>query len=63
MNNKIQAQVNDWKLYSSYMEVPQALISLYLGPLSGNNISNLSSVQLHHRADNEEIFLDISRYF
>ena len=37
MNNKIQAQVNDWKLYSSYMEVPQALISLYLGPLSGNN--------------------------
>ena len=56
MNNKIQAQVNDWKLYSSYMEVPQALISLYLGPLSGNNISNLSSVQLHHGAN-------IFRYF
>ena len=46
MNNKIQAQVNDWKLYSSYMEVPQALISLYLGPLSGNNIYHLIFVQI-----------------
>ena len=34
LNNKVQSQVNDWLLYSRYMEIPQSIVSLYLGPIS-----------------------------
>ena len=35
-NNDVQAEVNKYKLYANYfVDVPQILISLYLGPLSG----------------------------
>ena len=35
-NNKVQATVNSYQLYGRYIDdVPQMLISLYLGPLSG----------------------------
>ena len=36
LNNQVQAKVNDWQLYMRYMEVIPSLISLYLGPISGN---------------------------
>ena len=26
--------MNDWLLYSRYMEIPQSIVSLYLGPIS-----------------------------
>ena len=34
LNNKVQQTVNNYKLYANYMDVPQVLVSLYLGPLS-----------------------------
>ena len=40
-NNAVQAQVNLYKLYANYMDdLPQILISLYLGPLSGSIKNN-----------------------
>ena len=35
INSKVQKQVNDYQLYSRYMEIPQSIVSLFLGPLSG----------------------------
>ena len=35
-NDKVQATVNNYQLYGRYIDdIPQMLISLYLGPLSG----------------------------
>ena len=34
LNNKVQQTVNNYKLYANYMDVPQVLVCLYLGPLS-----------------------------
>ena len=40
-DNAVQAQVNLYKLYANYMDdLPQILISLYLGPLSGSIKNN-----------------------
>ena len=36
LNNQVQAKVNDWQLYKNYMYMPSSLVSLYLGPLSGD---------------------------
>ena len=46
-NNQVQAEVNKFKLYGNYIDdVPQMLISLYLGPLSGNTQANKSLQKL-----------------
>ena len=34
LNGRVQETVNNYKLYANYMDVPQVLVSLYLGPLS-----------------------------
>ena len=37
-NNEVQVMVNNFKLYGNYIDdIPQMLISLYIGPLSGSN--------------------------
>ena len=43
-NDKVQATVNNYQLYGRYIDdIPQMLISLYLGPLSGKSRNNLFS--------------------
>ena len=34
VNNEVQKKVNTYLLYSRYMEIPQSIVSMYLGPLS-----------------------------
>ena len=47
INDKVQKQVNDYQLYSRYMEVPQSFVSLFLGPLSGNTYTRFPHFQLN----------------
>ena len=35
--NQVQMEVNNFKLYQQYMDIPQSFISLYLGPISGQS--------------------------
>ena len=35
IRNQVQMEVNNYKLYQQYMDIPQSFISLYLGPISG----------------------------
>ena len=43
LNNQVQAKVNDWQLYKNYMYMPSSLVSLYLGPLSGDKHQDIIS--------------------
>ena len=37
IRNQVQMEVNNYKLYQQYMDIPQSFISLYLGPISGQS--------------------------
>ena len=37
IRNQVQSEVNNFKLYQQYMDLPQSFISLYLGPISGQS--------------------------
>ena len=49
LNNQVQAKVNDWQLYKNYMYMPSSLVSLYLGPLSGDEHQNIIILALDPR--------------
>ena len=45
IRNQVQMEVNNFKLYQQYMDIPQSFISLYLGPISGQSGPDLVSCQ------------------
>ena len=53
INDKVQTTVNNYLLYGHYMEIPQSIISLYLGPLSGEITLKLAffTILFRHRSE------------